>query len=84
MKITDVTITLFAWDGIPPINYSLRSGQLSSSSQMGLVTISTDEGVHGHSLLGSASQGGDFDGPSLIAKLKPLLIGQDPLQREAL
>ncbi|MDA1297068.1 MAG: mandelate racemase [Chloroflexi bacterium] len=84
MKITDVTVTLFAWDDIPAINYSPTSGRMSGSSRMGLVTISTDEGVNGHSLLGSASQGADFDGPSLIERLKPLLVGKDPLQREAL
>ena len=84
MKITDVTITLFAWDGIPTINYSPMSGQMGGSISMGLLTISTDEGVEGHAFLGTSSQGADFDGPSLIAHLKPRLMGKDPLQREEL
>ncbi len=84
MKITDVTVTLFAWDEIPLTNYSPKSGTFSGTSQMGLVTISTDEGVHGHSLLGSASQGANIDAGTLISILKPLLIGKDPLQREEL
>ena len=33
------------WDDIPVTNYSPKSGTMSGSSQMGLVTISTDEGV---------------------------------------
>ncbi len=84
MKITDVTVTMFAWDDIPLTNYSPKSGTFSGTSQMGLVTISTNEGVQGHSILGTASQGADFDAPSLISKLQPLLIGKDPLQREEL
>lgn len=84
MKITDVTVTLFAWDDIPVTNYSPKSGTMSGSSQMGLVTISTDEGVQGHSFLGTSGQGADFDGPSIIERFKSLLIGKDPLQREEL
>jgi L-alanine-DL-glutamate epimerase-like enolase superfamily enzyme len=84
MKITDVTVTLFAWDNIPSTNYSPMSGRLGGTVQMGLVTISTDEGVQGHAFLGHSGQGADFDGPSLINQLKPRLMGKDPLQREAL
>lgn len=84
MKITDATITLFSWDGIPVTNYSPMSGKMGGSTTMGLLTISTDEGVDGHAFLGTSSQGADFDGPSLISTMKPRLIGKDPLQREEL
>ena len=84
MKITDVTLTLFSWDNIPTTNYSPRSGRIGGSSQMGLVTVSTDEGVDGHAILGHSGQGADHDGKSLLQFLKPDLIGQDPLDRERL
>jgi L-alanine-DL-glutamate epimerase-like enolase superfamily enzyme len=48
------------------------------------VTISTDEAVNGHSFLGSSNRGADYDAASLIRYLKPLLMGQDPLNRERL
>ncbi len=84
MKITDVTITLFTWDDIPTVGYSAMSDRLGAATKMGLLTIATDEGVEGHAMLGSAGAGAEHDGPSLIERLKPRLVGQDPLQREAL
>jgi L-alanine-DL-glutamate epimerase-like enolase superfamily enzyme len=56
----------------------------SGTSQLGLLTIETDDGLRGHAFLGSAMRGAHFDGQSLIQYLKPLLVGQDPLQRERL
>ena len=44
MKITDVTLTLFAWDDIPPTTYGAHS-RFSGSSALGLLRIVTDEGV---------------------------------------
>lgn len=84
MKITDVTLTLFAWDDIPPTSYAPHTGKFSGSSKIGLLAISTDEGVTGHAFLGSAYYGADFDGPNLIKYLKPMLLGQNPLDRERL
>ena len=45
MKITDLSVTLFKWEGIPTINYSPLSGKIGGESDLGLVTISTDEGL---------------------------------------
>ena len=84
MKITDVTLTLFAWDDIPATRYGQLSQEFSGTTQMGLVTITTDEGVQGHSFLGSASRGANLDGQTLIDFLKPVVMGQDPLDRERL
>jgi len=79
MKITDLTIKLFKWEGIPP----RRQGD-ASTSQLGLVTISTDEGLQGHAFLGSSMATAEDDGPGLIRYLKPLVMGQNPLDRERL
>ena len=84
MKITDVTLTLFAWDDIPPTSYGGHSGKFSGRSQLGLLAISTDAGITGHAFLGSAFHPADMDGASLIRFLKPMVMGQDPLDRERL
>lgn len=84
MKITDVTLTLFAWDDIPPTAYAAHTGKFAGSSKIGLLAIETDEGVTGHAFLGSAYYGADLDGPNLIKYLKPILMGQNPLDRERL
>ncbi len=84
MKITDVTLTLFAWDDIPATGYGHHTGRFEGQSQLGLLTIATDEGVRGHAFLGSAMNSAAHDGAVLIAKLKPILIGADPLDRERL
>jgi hypothetical protein len=45
VKISDVTLTLFAWGGIPPTFYGRHTGWFSGQSQLGLLTIRTDD-VH--------------------------------------
>ena len=85
MKISDVTVTLFAWDDLPPRQFGRHTGRMAGGkSELGLVTIRTDDGVEGHSFLGSSSRGANFDAASLIRFLKPLLVGQNPLDRERL
>ena len=84
MKITDVTLTLFTWDGLPPTEYTSNLVNLTGKSVLGLVRISTDEGIEGHSFLGSTMRPATLDGPAVIEWLKPMLMGQDPLERERL
>ena len=84
MKITDVSLTLFAWDDIPATSYAAHTGRFSGASQLGLVTISTDDGIDGHAFLGSAYHSAVHDGPGLIQYLKPIVMGQNPLDRERL
>ncbi|PYN58373.1 MAG: mandelate racemase [Candidatus Rokuibacteriota bacterium] len=84
MKITDVSLTLFAWSDIPATTYGRHTGRFSGQSQLGLLTIKTDDGVDGHAFLGSAQRGAHLDGASLIQFLKPIVMGQDPLDRERL
>ena len=84
MKITDVTLTLFAWSGIPATTYGRHTGRFSGSSDLGLLTLRTDAGLEGHAFLGSAMRSASMDAQSLIRFLKPLVLGQDPLDRERL
>src|SRR5437667_11735414 len=82
MKITDVHLTLFGWDDIPATTYGRHTGKFSGKSQLGLVTIETDEGVKGHAFLGSSMGGAHMAGQSLIQYLKPVVVNQDPLECE--
>ena len=84
MKIHDVTLTLFAWANIPPTTYGRHTGRFEGSSELGLLTLRTDEGDEGHAFLGSAQRSATMDAPSLLRFLKPLVLGQDPLDRERL
>jgi L-alanine-DL-glutamate epimerase-like enolase superfamily enzyme len=85
MRITDVTLTLFAWEGIPSTFYARNSGRpAGGTSDLGLLRILTDEGLEGHAFLGSSSWPASQDGPGLIRFLKPVLVGADPLERERL
>jgi L-alanine-DL-glutamate epimerase-like enolase superfamily enzyme len=84
MKITDVSLTLFAWSDIPATTYGRHTGKFSGQSQLGLLRVATDAGVEGHAFLGSAQRSAEFDGASLIHYLKPMVMGQDPMERERL
>jgi L-alanine-DL-glutamate epimerase-like enolase superfamily enzyme len=84
MKITDVSLTLFAWDDIPPTSYGSHTGRFAGHSALGLLRIATDGGLEGHAFLGSAMNPATQDGQALVSHLKPLLIGRDPLAREAI
>jgi L-alanine-DL-glutamate epimerase-like enolase superfamily enzyme len=84
VKITDVTLTLFAWSDIPATTYGRHTGRFSGKSHLGLLAVKTDDGVEGHAFLGSAQRGAHLDGESLIQFLKPVVMGQDPLDRERL
>src|SRR6266403_843290 len=84
MKISDVTLTLFGWDSIPSTIYGHHTARPTGKSDLGLLRIATDEGLEGHAFLGTSSNPASLDGPGLIRFLKPLVMGQDPLDRERL
>lgn len=84
MRITDVTLTFFAWDDIPPTTYGTHTGRFAGRSALGLLRIATDQGIEGHAFLGSAMNPATTDGQGLITHLKPMLLGRDPLERERL
>ena len=84
MRITEMTVTLFAWDDLPTVEYSPHNPRIAGSSQLGLVTLSTDGGVEGHAFLGSSMRSAELDAVSLIRSLKPMVVGEDPLDRERL
>ncbi len=84
MKITDLSLTLFKWEGIPSALPKRHSVQHGNASQIGLLTIRTDAGVDGHAFLGTSNRSAELDGLSLTTYLKPVVMDQDPLARERL
>ena len=84
MKIDDITVTLFAWDDIPPTQYGRQTGKFSGRSDLGLVTIKTDPGLEGHAFLGGSNRRGECRRDVIVRVFKPILLGQDPLDRELL
>ena len=83
MKITDVTVTVWEWKDIPPTRYThATASSKSRKTQMGLLKISTDEGVDGYAFMGSAMASVERDAPYLVQSLKPMLMGENPLARQ--
>jgi L-alanine-DL-glutamate epimerase-like enolase superfamily enzyme len=82
MKITDISVTLFSWKDLPAVTYGSHNPTIAGDSLLGLVTIQTDQGVDGHAFLGSSFRGADLDCNALVKMLKPLAMGQNPLDRE--
>src|SRR4051812_42548285 len=80
MKITDLSITLHRWD-IPPTRYGEAAGGVRN---VGVVTLETDEGVSGHSFLGSSLYGADELAPQVLGRLKPVVVGRNPLDHGAI
>src|SRR6266403_1738766 len=84
MKISDVTLTLFSWESVPSTSYGHHTARPTGKSDLGLLRIITDEGIEGHAFLGTSSNPASLDGPALIRFLKPVVMDQDPLDRERL
>lgn len=84
MRITDITVTMVAWENIPAVRYGTANPATVGRSDIGVVAIETDAGVTGHSFLGASFRPAHLDATMLVESLKPRLMGQDPLAREAL
>src|SRR5437763_6881415 len=84
MKISDITLTLFGWESIPSTIYGHHTARPTGKSDLGLLRVAADEGIEGNAFLGTSSNPASLDGPGLIRFLKPILVGQDPLDRERL
>ncbi|MBT4267579.1 MAG: mandelate racemase [Deltaproteobacteria bacterium] len=84
MKITNLSVTLFAWNNIPMKSYDADVVMKTTASDLGLVRIETDQGIEGLGLLGLSMHPASLDAKHIIRFLKPILLGQDPLDRERL
>jgi len=78
MKITDVELTMVSWT-MPRGSYSGQSVSFGGEKELAVVAIHTDEGVDGYSFMGSAMRSADVNAGPLLTYLKPVLMGQNPL-----
>jgi len=78
MKITDVTLTMVAWS-IPKGKYAGQAVDFGGEKELAVITVSTDEGIEGYSFMGSAMRSAVDNAGPLLTYLKPVLIGQNPL-----
>lgn len=76
MNITDLSVTMFKWESVP---WKTATDMFGRGTLLGVVTVHTDEGVDGHSFLGSSRQGADAHVKPLIEFIKPLVVGRNPL-----
>lgn len=83
MKITNVTLTIFQWSNLADTAYHGPAAQ-GRETDLALLRIETDEGITGEAFLGSHMKPASIDAHMLIRWIKPLLMGQDPLNREFL
>ena len=76
MKITDLNVIMVNWNSGP---WATATASFGGTRQLGVVTISTDEGVEGHAFLGSSRQGADaYVGP-MMEFIKPAIMDRNPL-----
>ena len=54
MRITDLSVTMFEWRGLPAASYSDKNPSAAATPELGLISIETDAGISGHSFLASA------------------------------
>ncbi|MFQ6030465.1 MAG: mandelate racemase, partial [Dehalococcoidia bacterium] len=70
MKITDLAVAMVNWNSAAW--QTGRGDSFGGGRLLGVVTVSTDEGLEGHAFLGSSRQGADaFVGP-LLEFIKPM------------
>jgi L-alanine-DL-glutamate epimerase-like enolase superfamily enzyme len=81
MKITDLSLTLFNWKSA---EWKTPTSVFGGVSKLGIVTLTTDEGLEGHAFLGSSRQGADEFSVQLMKVLKPIVMGRDPLDHAAM
>lgn len=83
MKITNIRVTIFEWPGIADA-VDPAHGRKTSRANLALVTVDTDEGLEGHAVMGSSVFPAELDARGVVEILKPVLMGENPMERERL
>ena len=76
MKITDLSVTMINWKSE---RWRVGGHYSGGEKLLGVLTIQTDEGLEGHSFLGSSYQGAEACVGPLMEVAKPFIVGADPL-----
>ena len=66
MKIDAIELTLFDWTDIPSIRYTTGAAAAAGRSNLGLLTVRTDEGIEGNAFLGGSLTPADADAAGTI------------------
>jgi L-alanine-DL-glutamate epimerase-like enolase superfamily enzyme len=83
VRIVRVALTIFEV-AVPAVAYAAGMAACGGRTDLGLLRLVTDEGIEGHCFLGSTLRPASHDAEALMGGLAPLLLGADPLAREAL
>lgn len=75
MRIVDLKMTIFAFR-------QTTDNQVHQADELGLLSIETDVGITGVSLLGEPRRGALLDALSLVRALKPIVVGENALDHE--
>jgi L-alanine-DL-glutamate epimerase-like enolase superfamily enzyme len=75
VRITNVSVVLHDRRTDVLKVFGVRDGRLP----MGVLRIETDEGIEGNSFLSSPGPGPEMVAQQIVRTIKPLLVGQDPL-----
>ena len=76
MRITDISVVLHDRRTDVLKVFAVRDGRLP----MGVLRIRTDEGIEGNSFVSSPGPGAAAVAEQIVRFIKPLLIGEDPVQ----
>ena len=79
MKITDISVTIIERQTVPHRGTGLGNVDTTGRAELGIVTIATDEGVEGYSMIGGSGEGAAKALPSLLSRVKPFLLGRNAL-----
>ena len=78
MKINDISLTMVSRT-IAEGKYAGQPISFGGENELAVVTVHTDEGIDGHSFLGSSMCSADIFARPFLTYLKPVLMGQNPL-----
>lgn len=81
MKITDVKVTVIEVEN--PMKLPM-AGSMKSFSEANFVQVFTDEGIAGNYLSGAGPTLSRGVAETIVAMLKPMIVGKDPFDRESL
>lgn len=79
MKITDLKLTVTERKTVPWRGTGMGNVDTTGRAALGILTISTDEGVEGHAMVGGYQIGASQAVKPLTMQVKPFLLGRNPL-----
>ena len=79
MKITSLTVTMTERYTLPHRGTGLGNVDTEGRSALGILTVGTDEGVEGYSMVGGSGEAASKAALSLLSRVKPFLLGRNPL-----